>query len=535
MIITVFTKKTIVLKFDKITLMYIFYKIRHLLFWLVVCLFSTFTAYLAYNNSQSSRFGDEVAHWIGGHYALIGKELYKDLQFNHQPLNYYFSTAVEFFTSPDNSYLYVSRQRLSILLYGLFWNILYYILLGPYMLLFSLIFEVSKYWYSGHKLLGETLAVYPTVFITGIFIQSLFFKKEISRLKLFLTSTSSFVAGFSLLPIWLVIVPMNLFIIISQKYKKKAFLWLSAPFLTLCGIMFLFINPYNLYKETYLYNVQYFLPVTEQYRPTILQLILFPFYIFTAPFSESKFVIGVIIFLFFITGLISFREKKFIKWIILFGLFILSNFFRVNDYNYTSFHLLPWYGILLVSVISLNFNFYTLKKQKRNVFFITQNIILVTLFIYLLYSQKDIWKVKDLATEHYINYSYSETYGRAINILKSPKDQLIVVPVDPLIYWIAKIDIGTRLLEFYPWIYPIPEYREEVLDKFINDPPEFFVDVNIDKSKEFESKIYNIVLSKYIRLNYMGKPSKLYVLEKKYKSITDDQWREIEPFMFTRL
>lgn len=33
----------------------------------------------------------------------------------------------------------------------------------------------------------------------------------------------------------------------------------------------------------------------------------------------------------------------------------------------------------------------------------------------------------------------------------------------------------------------------------------------------------------------MGKPSKLYVLEKKYKSITDDQWREIEPFMFTRL
>lgn len=159
--------------------------------------------------------------------------------------------------------------------------------------------------------------------------------------------------------------------------------------------MFLFINPYNLYKETYLYNVQYFLPVTEQYRPTILQLILFPFYIFTAPFSESKFVIGVIIFLFFITGLISYREKKFIKWIILFGLFILSNFFRVNDYNYTSFHLLPWYGILLVSVISLNFNFYTLKKQKRNIFFITQNIILVTLFIYLLYSQKDIWKVKD--------------------------------------------------------------------------------------------------------------------------------------------
>ena len=67
-----------------------------------VLIYVLFIGYVSYNNSQSDRFGDEVAHMVGGSYVRDGKVMYDDLQFNHQPLNYYMSALVEEITHPDN-------------------------------------------------------------------------------------------------------------------------------------------------------------------------------------------------------------------------------------------------------------------------------------------------------------------------------------------------------------------------------------------------------------------------------------------------
>ena len=189
----------------------------------LVTIYLLFIGYISYNNSQSDRFGDEVAHMVGGSYVLKGKVLYKDLQFNHLPLNYYMSSLVEHTTQPSNLFLYISKQRLAIFGYGAAWDLLYILAFGPISLLFILFFEIIKFPYAGHKLLGETLATYPLVFITSIFIQSLFFEKQISRWKLILTSISSFMAGFSLLPLWVLLIPMNLIIWWKSKDKKIPF------------------------------------------------------------------------------------------------------------------------------------------------------------------------------------------------------------------------------------------------------------------------------------------------------------------------
>lgn len=513
--------------------MHLFSK-KDVLIFCIAGLFFLFTAYLSYNFSQSERFSDEVAHWVGGHYVLEGKELYKDLQFNHQPLNYYFSSAVEFIAQPSNLYLYVSRQRMAVFAYGILWNVLLIVLFGPFMLLFSFLFEIGKYWFSGYKLLAETLAAYPMVLITTVFIESFFFKKIQLKLKLILLSVSTFIAGFSLLPLWAVILPMNLCILLSQKKKMKTFLYQLIPFALLTGILFLFVNPYNLLKETYLYNTQYFLPVTEQFRPSFGEMLLFPFLVFTTPFSIAKTIIALLMILFLITGYISWKEKKSIKWIILFGLFILTNLLRVNESSFNSFHLLQWFGVLLISVITLCRYFYESIQEQTVSLVKGMCIVLVLLFIYSVVSQPSLWKKKDLANENYVNYSYSETYGRIVGILKEPGDNLIVVPNDPLIYWVANIDTGTRLLEFFPWLYPIPEYRNEIIDTFEENPPTYVVDTDINLSKDLEQIIYGYIQRDYIRLNYLGKPSRLYILKEKLPKIPDEKWNQLQEFSFTR-
>ena len=508
--------------------------VRKILFIGIIAGYFLFTGYIAYNQSVSDRFNDEVAHMVGGHFVLKGKELYKDLQFNHQPLAYYFGAAAERISSPDNLYFYISRQRLAIYAYGLFWNILFFLFFGPYILIFSFIFEIGKYWFSGQKLLAETLAAYPLIFMFASLIESMFMKKHLSKIKLGLISVSTFIAGFSLLPLWIVVMPINVIIWWFQKNRKQSFLLLSIPFLFLTGILFMFISPYNLLRETYTYNVQYFVPETAEFRPALWQMLLFPFFTLIPPYSLTKIVSAAFVVSFFVSGYASWRTKKLIPWFLLLILFIGTNFFRVGDSAFSSFHLLPWFGTLLIMEILLTYYFYNSKNKIVKQISKIKVILFSALFVAMILDQKHLWQKKNLTTEFEVQYSYSETYGRAIKALKDSNDTLIVAQNDPLVYWVADINTPTRMLEFYPWIYPIPEYNAEIEEIFTNNPPEFFVNTNLDLKQDLEKYIHNNLGQKYIRIDHLGKPSRLYILKKKIPEITDSQWKQLEDMLFSK-
>ena len=511
---------------------------RNFYTYLIVVIMSCFfllSAYIAYNNTQSQRFGDEVAHWVGGHYVLQGKELYKDLQFNHQPLNYYFSAIVETASSPNNLYLFISRQRFAVFAYGVAWDIIFLIFFGVITVPIIFIFEIGKYWFSGYKLLGETLAAYPLIFITGVFIESLFFKKKLYKLKLILLSISSFVAGFSLLPLWVVIVPMNALIFFHAKDKKNALIYMVVPFLLLTGTLFIFISPFNLLKETYIYNTQYFLPATVKFRPSVSHILLFPFFSLIPPYGPSKIAVAILFVGFLVSGYICIKYKKGIYWLLLLLAIIGTNFFRVGDMVFSSFHLLPWFGLILTAEIMLTSYLYNqIKVVMVKTVLQIKFFVYIIIFIYAIFSLNHIWKKKDLANEFYVNYSESEKYGRAIKVLKKAQDKLLVVPNDPLIYWVADIDTATRILEFYPWFYPIPEYKDEVTKVFTYDPPAFVVDTGIDLEKNLERYIATNLKEKYIRIYHLGEPSRLYISKNSISHISDEQWKLLEDMLFEK-
>ncbi|MDA1317340.1 MAG: hypothetical protein O3B87_04965 [bacterium] len=221
-----------------------------------------------------------------------------------------------------------------------------------------------------------------------------------------------------------------------------------------------------------------------------------------------------------------------LQWLLLLGILIGSNFFRVNDRSFASFHLLPWLGIILISE-SLVVSQFLQAKDK-----IIQNITrgktigYIALFIFIVVTFTHFFVPKDRANEFYIQYSESEKYGRAINILKDDNDRLMVVPNDPLIYWVADINTATRLLEYYPWIYPIPEYNSEITEVITYNPPEFFVDTGLDLSLELDLLMRNALVTQYTQIYHLGEPSKLYILNIKLQEISDVKWKELQYTLF---
>jgi len=444
---------------------------------LIFILISGLTFYIAYNLAQSERFGDETAHMIGGHLMLKGRRLYTNMQFNHQPLNYYFSAVVELLTRPNNLYKYISRQRLAISIYAIIWNGVYLSLFGPIILVFSAVFETIKFNLSGYKLLGETLAVYPLVTIIIITIKALVSEKKLTKKELIIYSISSFMIVFTLIPIAIVVMVSSL-IVLYYYHKKSHIKYLFLPSIILTLFLFTNISMMDYVRESIIYNFKYFLPHSGIDLPSPLLLMFMPLYSFIPPFNSFKIFISVFIIFYLITGWFCYKNKIFKAWFLLLVLLVLSNFFRSFEPTLTNFHLLPYIGVFFI--VEIYFSFYLFRKDKKySRLFYLKNIITILLVLFnIAVSNNHYLQKRDRQTEFYINYSDSQSYGMAIEIIKKDNDELIALPNDPLINYVADIDIGSRMVEYYPWTYYVPRYRQEVEYTFKRNLPTFIVTKN---------------------------------------------------------
>lgn len=281
---------------------------------LIIIIFSLLLLYLAimgvmaYNHTQTERFGDETAQMVGGHLLLEGKVLYKNLQFNHQPLNYIFSAIVEKLTHPSNLYFYIARQREAVFLYGAFWNIVYLFSFGPIMFLFSIIFEFIKYNFQGYKLLGETLAAYPLIFLFGMATEYFIFKKKPTKISLMIFSAASFMVIFSLLPLLIVVGLLALSILYSLKKTKRLIVYSIVPFLILTTLLAFYVPFPSLIRETVIYNTKYFLPNSGGHV-SFFKMLIIPFVSLLPPYGPAKALIGLFV-IFTLTSLLVAKKKN---------------------------------------------------------------------------------------------------------------------------------------------------------------------------------------------------------------------------------
>ncbi len=502
---------------------------------IIFILILSLSFYAHYNLRYYLRFGDEVGHLYSGHLILNNKILYKDIQLNHQPIPYIYSAIIEKITQPENLYKYIGYQRMSIFIYSLFWNIIYFIYFGKISLVFIFLFEFLKLFYLGFQNLGETFAVYTLIFLIGSIYKN-YIDKKTNYLDIILYSFANFLAFFSLAPLWPSLFFLFIFKFILLKTKKeKIILIITSVFLI--SILSFFI-PYSDYlRETIYNNYKYFLP-SFKHNLNIFQYLFFPFQPFLPPYDLISIIIGLFTIIFIINLFITSKKNKKIFKILIFFIFII---YLLNTRDpiikfdkFPKFHMIPWIGAYLI------INILTLKYLVKNKIKIAKIFIFSILFItcyLILFKNGDYYKKRDFMNDFYINYSESEKYGRIINALKNNQDRLLVIPNDPLIYYLTNIKPPIRINEYYGWTQKIPEDNKKLINLFKNSPPEFVVNIGntngLDKNNFLEKYVLDNLEKNYIVLKHLNENSKLYIHKDKIKQINDYQLKQMKNLLFS--
>jgi len=488
------------------------------------------------NYAQTDRFVDENDHMIGGYFLLNGKKLYKDISVVHQPLNYYFSSLGQKIFDANSLYTFINRQRIMIFLYSFFWNLLYIIFFGPTLILFTFIFEITKYWFLGNLLLGETLAVYPVIFLFGILIKKLIFKKELNKLDLISTSAASFLGVFILLQMWPTIFLLNLGIFWTNRKKIYNFIYLIVPFILLTIILFIFVPLKYYIQEVFVYSFTYYLPYMAKVNTIAgyLRMIFLPLTAIHPNFNSMELIIAVFVFIYFIYGYVFWKNKKLLAFSFLIICLISTNN-REDIIKMNNFHLLPWLGTYLFLPIALLPTFFKKNnfaiKELKITAFVVFIIILSIIFVNFL-AKTPFNEIKNVMSENDNNFHDINKYGMAIKAIDKPGDRLISFPSDNLIHWVSQTDLATRQIEYYGWQYSIVEDKNRLIDVFKNHPAEFVV--NADTKNSLPQFIRPYLDKYYVQINEQGTPSRLFILKTIIPRITQDQWATFEYLLFER-
>lgn len=477
---------------------------------------------------------DDCFNYIGGYFLVNGKSMYADFFYNHQPMLAYISSFIQAFTNPQNIFELILRHRQFVFLFGLIFNSFLIARFGFPAFLFALIFETSKYFIFGDRFLAEGIIVYPVVYLAGLVISKLQGKK-IHSYELIIASCLAWFVIFSREPY----VPVALFSYIFLLYGKPFSESKKASILVLVALSILTIfyhNPKEYFFNVFTTNYNTVFAAesvsNELFGPKILQIFLYPFYLF---FSGGwnvfrQLLVGInLLFLLYFAILIKERIRLAGFIFVLLG---LANLRIVvpGKLFYEAFHMIIWYGLFVFITSTLIFKY--IKNRPTFIF-----SILLTLLFLIGFLNSPFYFAKekiDQHAEHITNYGETIQIGEVVKKLSEPNDTLFLDGSDDLIYWQAN-----RLSSYkYSWYTSVmrlfPKYSEARIDMFKTNPPDFYKEFgSCPKKDPIEGySLPEFIADDYVRLHNLDKPSCLFVHKKKLEQITEAQWKKAAEFLY---
>lgn len=478
---------------------------------------------------------DDCNNFMRGYFVLQGNYLFSEVFSGHQPFGFYLSTIIQAITSPQNIFELVLRHRQFILLFGFFFNIILILRFGLKVLLFTIIFEFSKFYIFGDRFLGDGMIVYLFIYLGGLVFLKLE-KKKIHSI------------DYILAPIfcWLIIFTRSPYVP-AAIFTYLFFLW-SCPLKTIAKnslILFVGLSLFTILVHDvneYFFNVVVFnyqanLPAegkSGMFGPNMIQSFLYPLYIFFyGPLNIFKaLLIGVnVVFLTLFVGLI--RSRKYMLTLFIFIALGLVNIRIVvpGKVFYSAFHMLPWYGFFVFTTVFLLFR----KKSNKYIFYLSFFILLGS-FMYFIFSPSYFAKEKiNQHTEFMTNYGYILQEGEVIRALAIPTDTLFLDGSDDLIYWQAKLPSSYKYSWYTSSMPAFKRYTDARLEMFQKAPPVFYREFGSCPKKTEMSESYKLpdfIKNQYVRLYGFGKPSCIFVRKDKIPQISDKQWQKAKEFNY---
>lgn len=489
------------------------------IFFLVIFLLFVVISWRAFQSHIFNfHFVDEDENIIAGYYMTKGEKLYSDIFSHKQPLPAVVSMTTQKITNPNSLYLLIKRNREFVFLYSFLWSVILILSFGLTGLIFVTTFEITKQFLLGNLLLGESLVIFPAVYLIGYLWQH-------EQAKLKITESNKFLFSLSVVLILLLLfalIPYAIFALLALPvfFKKwKNFIFpLCFSFLLGVLITFPFVNYQKYFENTWMVIQTHYLGATinEGLGKIITFSLLRPFVTFFASqqgdFGQYVKAISLVYLLTFIYLIVLRRN---LRKILVFSFLLLGlSSLRYIDPSatfYNGFHALPWFGLILWITI------WQLGQIWQDGNLRQVSIVIVTISLCFLggFFINDYYRISDRETEWYIHYSQLRDTGRTIKKIAEPSDKILVMPVEQLIYWESGLGHATRFLYGYEWIFTNPYYKKEIVSELEKNPPAFIYYDREAMGKEAWD-IFDKYVASYKRLRQEGQETLLFVRKDRF-------------------
>lgn len=441
---------------------------------------------------------DDCFNIVGGYFILEGKTLYKDLFFNHQPGMALISAIIQAATHPDSIPELVLRHRQVIFLISFLATLVITLRFGLFFVVFSVLYELTKFYVFGDRFLAEGIVGYFLIYQLGATLEKILFKKtykvDLILIPLFTWAVIFLREPFILVTIVLLI---SYFVTKPKLSKNHARIYaLTFAIPTLITILSLYLPGY--YFDMVTVN-KIILASEAQGQPLhirMLKSLLYPLYLLFGSESWNYFrTITAGFSAILIATSIAFLKmyKKPIIFLFLMGILSLSNLRppSANQTFYESFHIAPWYALLIFSIIFLVKIIY-LKSKKVALSFA---VVILLFGVYIISDLRYFgYEKTDLQNEFFTNYSTVMGRGTIIRDLSDNKSTLFLDDYDDLVYFEAKLTPSYKYSWYTSFMNQVPQYIEAREEMFRKYPPDFYYG---------DCKGGQGVLPSYIKNNYL--------------------------------
>lgn len=287
-----------------------------------------------------------------GYFIYIGRDLYREIFFNHQPMAAWISYGIFGLTGLADLYTVVTAHRLFMIGWAFGWCVLLYARFGYSILPFVVVFETLKLLLFGMAFLSEGMIVYPLLYVFLLILSCLYSLKRIGRFDIVVVFFSLWFSLWSREPY----VPLVLFLLLSIVVLMRdmsLIVWFLSGFI-LVNLATLFFIPVG----DYLYQVFYINSVTVLPQESAmkgmgglgtLRSMFYPlFFFFEGSWTHLRYAGMVLSAVFIWVVYVLWRQGKFklLAWVMV-VLFLSA--LRVGPAGvtyYGAFHTIVWFGFV---------------------------------------------------------------------------------------------------------------------------------------------------------------------------------------------
>lgn len=480
---------------------------------------------------------DECFNYLGGYFILEGRTLYSEIFFNHQMLMAYLSALIQKTLTPESIYYLVLQHRMFVFFFGIAANVLIMWRFGLPGILFAFLFEATKFYLMGSLFLAESLLVYPLVYLLGLAWQKLNGGK-LSTFDYVISACMAWFVVFIREPMVLVALFLFLLINAGKRLQRPNFLSIGLFFaLSLITLLFTSLPDY-ISQVVILNSKTIFLSEVSSYGNGFLAIAKIFFYPIVILFDGQwtffrEILIGIDVI--FLISLFVFLIKSKKKWpaILLLIVLGLANLRVVPPgmMFYGAFHMLPWYGLFIMSSFLLAQKVYVNKHTKKLGFGLF--LFIIAIFIYTVLPSKSIhYEFLERNESFELSFDRYYIYGQAISYLAAPGDRLYLESWDELIYWQAKLPPAYKYALYRNVDRVLPAFSQERANMFANSPPEFYYSFH-ENGLHPLGFLPDFLVGDYVELLHADGPSGLYIKKTKLAAITKEQWEKAHVLKFS--